>query len=101
MMIEMEPITKLDEIPGALQLFLALYDEPKYITLVLKRSSNPEGFISQTALYEATRELGEKGLGLIREETEEGSRPKTFLVITEKGKRVAQKLTEIQEILEE
>jgi len=41
--------------------------------------------------------LGE--LGLITEETEEGVRPKTFLVITEKGKLVAEKIREIQKIL--
>ncbi|MGV9103877.1 MAG: hypothetical protein ACOC3C_07165 [Candidatus Thorarchaeota archaeon] len=35
------------------------------------------------------------------DKTEEDARPKTFLVITEKGKKVAEKLREIQELLEE
>jgi len=39
--------------------------------------------------------------GLIIEEIEEGPHPKTFLVITDKERRVAQKIREIQEILEE
>ena len=40
-------------------------------------------------------------MGLIIEQIEEGPRPKTFLVITEKGRRVAEKVKEVLEILEE
>lgn len=39
-------------------------------------------------------------ISIIREEMEEGARPKTFLVITEKGKRMTEKLMVIQDILE-
>ena len=51
------------------------------------------------ALRKVRRNLAE--LGLIIEKIEEGPRPKTFLVITEKGRRVAEKVKEILKILEE
>jgi DNA-binding MarR family transcriptional regulator len=39
-------------------------------------------------------------LGLITEEIKEGPRPKTFLIITPKGRRVTEKIKEILRILE-
>ncbi len=87
------------EYPGAMQLLLALVERQRYVTEVLRKRSNPNGFISQTSLDKCRVHLEE--LGLIKEEMEESARPRTYLVITDKGRRVAQKIREIQEILEE
>jgi hypothetical protein len=66
----------------------------------LKRSAvNPEGVASQDALKVVRVNLQE--LGLITEDIEEGPIARTYLTVTEKGRRVAQKIREIQEILEE
>jgi len=86
---------------GALRLLLELDEKQRFITELIRRSTNPEGIMSQDALKNLRWSLSEKGLGLIKEEMEEGPRPRTYLVITDKGRRVAQKIREIQEVLEE
>jgi DNA-binding MarR family transcriptional regulator len=60
---------------------------------------NPNGVASLDTLRRIRTNLQE--LDLITQEIEEGPRPKTFLVITPKGRRVAEKVREILEILEE
>ncbi|MFW9890229.1 MAG: hypothetical protein ACFFER_18755 [Candidatus Thorarchaeota archaeon] len=84
---------------GILRLILALSERPHYISEIIRRSINPNGFMSQTSLSRYRKALVD--LGLILEETEEGPRPRTFLTITEKGRRVAEKLREIEAILRE
>jgi predicted transcriptional regulator len=86
---------------GALQLLLKLATSKhkEYITSVIRRKGNDDGFITLTSLGDCRRDF--KKLGLMEEQIEEGPRPKTFLVITEKGKRVAEKIREMLEILEE
>ena len=86
------------EYPGAMQLLLALVERQRYVTEILRKRSIPGGFISQTSLDKCRLHLEE--LGLMKEEMEEGPRPRTYLIISDKGRRVAQKIREIQEILE-
>lgn len=83
---------------GALRALLLIGERPRFITELKSSSINPVGIVSLDALKIVRRNLAD--LGLIREEMEEGARPKTYLVITEKGKLVASKIKEIQEILE-
>ena len=84
---------------GALRVLLLLNEKQRYITELRKSSVNPEGIMSQDSLWKCRRNLTE--LKLIIEEIEDGPRPKTFLVITEKGRRVAEKIAQILEILHE
>ena len=86
---------------GALRLLLLLSEGQRYVTEILRRQTNPSGLMSQDSLRDCRWKLGSAGLGLIEEHMEEGPRPKTFLIITEKGRHVAKKIREIQEILEE
>ena len=65
----------------------------------LVRVSFPEGVAIFDSLNKCRRSLGD--LGFIEKVIQEGSHPKTFVVITDKGRCVAQKIMEIQEILEE
>jgi len=75
-----------------------LQERPRYVTEFLRSGLNPEGIVSQDALRKCRQNL--RQLGLIVEETETGPRPKTFLRLTPKGQRVAEKIREILEILE-
>lgn len=90
---------ELLEQTGALRALLLLDERQRYITELRRTSLNPKGIVSQDALMKIRHNL--KNLGLAEEVTESGPRPKTFLVITEKGKKVAEKIREIQGILEE
>ena len=90
---------ELLEQTGALRCLILTSEKPRYITELRRTSVNPDGIASQDALRTIRANLSE--LGLIKEEMEDSIRPKTFLVITEKGKRVAKKIKEILEILEE
>jgi len=92
-------ILKLLEQNGAVRSIILISERNRYVTELLKSSINPEGIMSQDSLKKVRHNLA--ALGLITEEIEEGPRPKTFLVITEKGRRVAEKVKEILEILEE
>ena len=83
----------------ALRALLLISEKQLFVTELRKTYVNPTGIMSQDALRKVRMNLSE--LGLIIEEIEEGPRPKTFLVITEKGKRIARKVAEILEILEE
>ena len=87
------------EYPGAMQLLLALVERKRYVTEILRKRSVPNGFISQTSLGKCRLHL--KELGLMKEEMEESARPRIYLVITDKGRHVAQKIREIQKILDE
>jgi DNA-binding PadR family transcriptional regulator len=78
---------------------LGISEKDRYITELRKSGVNPEGVVSLSSLNTCRQNLG--NLGLIEEIMEEGARPRTYLVITDKGRRVAQKIREIQEILEE
>ncbi len=72
---------------------LTVCSSPSYILVW------PDGIMSQDSLKKYRRNLAD--LGLIIEQIEEGPRPKMFLVITKKGRRIAEKIREIMEILEE
>jgi len=89
---------ELLEQTGALRVLMLLLEKPRFITELKSSSVNPRGIVSLNALTTIRANL--KKLDLIREEIEEGPRPKTFLVITEKGRRVAEKVREILTILE-
>jgi len=84
---------------GALRILVQISEKDRYITELRKSGVNPEGVVSLSSLNICRQDLGD--LGLIEEIVEEGARPRTYLVITDKGRRVAQKIREIQEILEE
>lgn len=84
---------------GTLRVLLKVYERPHYITELVRMDINPNGVASLDTLRRIRMNLVE--LRLITEEIEEGPRPKTFLVITPKGRRVAEKIKEIVEILEE
>jgi len=90
---------ELLEQTGILQSLILLLEKQRYITELRRTSVNPVGIASQDALTRIRQNLTQ--LGLITEEIEEGLRPRTFLVITDKGRRVAQKLKDIQEVLDE
>lgn len=90
---------KLLEQNGILRTLLLLLERQRYVTELLKSSINPDGIMSQDSLRKTRKNL--LNLGLINEQIDEGPRPKTFLVITEKGRRIAGKLEEIQEILKD
>lgn len=94
----MEELELLEQ-NGALRALILILEKPRYITELRRSGVNPEGIVSLTSLNKVRENLGQ--LGLITEEMEEGPRPRTYLVITQKGKRVAEKLREIQEILED
>ena len=83
---------------AALAILILAYERPRYITELVRTSINPSGIGSQDSIRTARRTL--VLLGLIKEETEEGPRPKTFLKLTEKGKRVAKLVSLIDEKLE-
>ncbi len=94
----MELLEKLESV-GSLRLLLLLQVRQRYVTELIKRAWNPEGIMSQDALRKCRNNLSK--LGLVKEVMEEGPRPKKFLVITDKGRKVAEKVCEIQDILEE
>jgi len=84
---------------GALRILVRISEKDRYITELRKSGVNPEGVVSLSSLNICRQNLGD--LGLIEEIIEEGAHPRTYLVITDKGRRVAQKIREIQEVLEE
>ena len=90
---------ELLEQTGALRCLLLCAEKKRFITELRRSAVNPEGIASQNALDTVRVNLVQ--LGLITEEMEEGPRPRTWLVITDKGRKVAQKIREIQKILEE
>jgi len=90
---------ELLEQTGSTRTLLLLSERQHYVSELVRSTINPDGVASLDSLKKVRRNLAE--LGLIIEQIEEGPRPKTFLVITEKGRRVAEKVKEILEILEE
>ena len=90
---------ELLEQKALLRTLIRVNERNYFITELKKSIINPEGIGSLETIARVRENLGE--LGLIVEEIEEGPHPKTFLVITDKGRRVAQKILEIQDILEE
>jgi DNA-binding MarR family transcriptional regulator len=97
-MTRLEKIGRMEQ-TGLLRTLILLSEKKRYITELKKTGLNPEGVGSLETLSKVRMSLSQLGLAI--EELEEGHRPKTFLVITEKGRRVAEKVKEIQEILEE
>ncbi len=89
---------ELLEQTGVLRVLLSVSEKPRYITELVRSSINEGGIASLESIKKTRKSLAE--LGLIIEKIEEGPRPKTFLVITEKGRRVAEKIAEILQILE-
>jgi len=92
-------VIELLEQTGALRCLLLCADKKRFITELRRSAVNPDGIASQNALDTIRHNLVE--LGLITEEMEEGPRPRTWLVITEKGKTVAQLIKRIQLLIEE
>jgi len=84
---------------GILRALVAIVEKPRYVTELRRSGVNPDGIMSLDSLDKCRANLSR--LGLITESMEKGPRPKTFLVITEKGRRVAKKIKEIEGILEE
>ena len=84
---------------GILRALVAIVEKPRYVTELRKSGVNPEGIMSLDSLDKCRANLSK--LGLITERIDEGPRPRTWLTITEKGRRVAQKVREIQRILED
>ena len=90
---------ELLEQTGMLRVLLRVSEKPRYVTELVRSSINENGIASLESIRRIR--IGLTRLQLITEEIEEGPRPKTFLVITEKGRRVAEKIAQILEILEE
>ena len=92
--------TKIEllEQTGILRLLLLVEEKNRHIGEIIRDSQNTEGIGSQATVTHCRRKLSE--LELINEETENVTPFKTFLIITEKGRLVAQKIREIAAILE-
>ncbi len=82
-----------------MRVLLMLQEKERFVTELLRGQFNPRGIVSQDALRRCRQNL--RRLGLIVEEREEGPRPKVYLRLTEKGRRVAEKIREILAILEQ
>lgn len=93
----MRQLTLLEQ-TGILRLLLLLDQREHHIAELKRTSVNPKGIGSQTAVDNCRRKLAE--LELAKEWTEEVTPFKTLLIITEKGRLVAQKIREIEAILE-
>ena len=89
---------ELLEQTGALRALLLIGERPRFITELKSSSVNPVGIVSLDALRIVRRNLAD--LNLIREETESVTPFKTFLIVTDKGRLVAEKVREIEAILE-
>jgi hypothetical protein len=97
-MTMMQETTKMDDDPGVARLLLAVAQTRRLISDLLRSQSNPFGFASQESLDECSRGLIK--LGLIREESETGSRALRWLVVTVRGMRVAEKLRKTRALAE-
>jgi hypothetical protein len=99
-----KPFDELEKIDprGALRLLYVLANQEKnqnYVSNFLRGQDKSDGFISQSSLKDCRRDFSE--MNLLNEQVDEGPRPKTFLIITPKGRRVAEKVKEILDILSE
>jgi DNA-binding MarR family transcriptional regulator len=92
--------TKIDllEQTGILRLLLLVEEKNRHIGEIIRDSQNTEGIASQTTITHCRRKLSE--LDLITEETDTVTPFRTFLIITDKGRLVAEKIREIEAILE-
>lgn len=92
--IQMVEIEKLEN-SGALTVLITIYNLKKTYQDELRRESK----IGINTLKSRLVEL--QSVGLIKEETEDKFGGKHYLWLTPKGKRIAEKLVEIEEILKE
>jgi hypothetical protein len=97
MAMRIAQLKKLEQ-NGALRLLVLIAERDRFITELLKSSVNPSGIISLDSLRKCRLKLGE--LGLITEKMETDARRKTYLSITEDGKRVADLVLRILEIID-
>jgi len=88
---------ELLEQTGFLRLLLLLEKRKYYVTELKKSEINPTGIGSLETVSKIRDSL--KALGLIEEYSEERPPFKTFLIITDKGRIVVQKIHEIQQVL--
>ena len=83
---------------GILRLLLLLAEGDRHVGEMKRTSINPVGIGSQATVDNCRRKTTE--LGLAREWTEDITPFRTYLSITEKGRLVAEKIREIEAILE-
>jgi predicted transcriptional regulator len=89
----MRKIAELDETEGALRVLLTLHEEgPLPRTKLIEKAP-----IGKQAIYTALKTLWK--LGLAKEERTKGFPGTVLDVLTEKGKRVAEKVKEIEGLL--
>lgn len=89
----MRKIIELDETKGALRVLLALYEEgPLPRTKLIEKAP-----VGKQAIYTALKTLWK--LKLAKEERSKGFPGTVLDVLTEKGKRIAEKVKEIEVLL--
>ncbi len=92
-MIEMEPIDELDETGGTLRVLLMLHKEGS----ISRTELIGNAAMGKQAVYTALRVLQQ--LGLVEEERRKGF-PNTVLTsLTERGRKVAKRVGEIERLL--
>jgi predicted transcriptional regulator len=91
----MPNLRDLERQSGLLRLLVNLLDHDSYVTKLLKEYDIPNN-----QLISSSRQL--KELGLVKTRIDKSSHPyKNILSLTDKGKKVAKHLKEIEEILED
>ena len=86
------------EIKGALEIMLRLLEGPQYTSVFYKSELTPDGVGSAQTVSRVIKVLLE--LNLISRDAAK-MRPRIYLSLTEKGKKVAHHLKAIEEILQE
>ncbi len=90
----MHPIKALETQSGAMRLLIYLSDSPSYVTKILHETDIPN-----SVLFRAIDLLEE--MKLIKKNIDSSTFPKRNIIsLTDKGKKVAKHLKEIEEILE-
>ena len=98
-MHEMLNTLELIEQTGLLRALVLLSEKKRFVTELKRSAFNPRGIGSQSTVTKVREILSR--LELATEQIEEGPRPRTFLVITEKGRLAAAKIKELVEIVED
>jgi len=81
------------------RVLIRLLDGPRYISELIRGVRYPEGIASQQSIAAARILL--KLMGLIEEyDGEETPRPRLYLRLTEKGRKVAELLRSIEEVIQ-
>lgn len=97
----MPRIGLLDETKGACRLLLALYKTSERLNTTQLQNRMDELYnVKKGAVATAVQICGSLGLIKIEQGTQK-PRPATYHSLTEKGKRIAQELSEVERILEE